>query len=362
LVAAAAQQHDVHVVVATGSASEGGEAWRGFAAEARLVGAASLTHLDLYADGRRRPARDLVADITPVLGAVDAKSMSGVLASGLDLAPFALGLSDWLGVPLVLDSAGDYTGMLVPDRPPVQVDPDWYLAAGCVTEASLVMAASSAEAEAVDTRFALGGRVAVLADAAPAVAWQVGPPKRSGRVLFRADLTEPVNIEAARWLVEEVLPHLPPHFSLDLVGPAGEEMHALVRDGVQVHGPATDLLASFQFADVAVAPQRASGRGREQVLEAFVHRRAVVASPTAADGLEVTAGVHLRVGDAPEAFALAVVASAQPKSEAAEQILEAQVAAAFEVATTRHDPSALQTDAASLLAGATGAVRPASVA
>ena len=182
------------------------------------------------------------------------------------------------------------------------------------------------------------------------------------QVLFRADLTDPVNVDGARWLVEEVLPHLPPSFSLDLVGPVGDAVAALAQDGVHVHGPSTDLLASYQFADVAVAPQGEPGRGRAQVLEAFVHRRAVVSTPVAADGLDVRPGVHLRTGGDPEAFAMAVVASAQPKTAAAGEILEAQVAAGAHLAATHHDAAALQTYAASLLAAATGVERPASVA
>jgi glycosyltransferase involved in cell wall biosynthesis len=61
----------------------------------------------------------------------------------------------------------------------------------------------------------------------------------------------------------------------------------------------------YDRADVVVVPLRAGGGTRIKVLEAFAHRVPVVATPMGAEGLEVSPGRHLLVGDGPDALAAA---------------------------------------------------------
>lgn len=321
-----------------------------------VPGAHSVTRLPRGSAAGPRPARELVAEVAAQLGAVDARSVHGVLVQGLDLTPTASALADWLGVTLLVDAAGDHEGLLRAEQPDVATEPQWYLGTGCAGRASTVLVASSREGEQV-ARHLGAGRTVVVPDAAPEVPWQVGPPTGTGQVLARGDYTQPPDLAAARWLLVEVLPLLPEAFTLVLAGPSGDELRHLVnrRPGVRVQGPSEDLLAAYQFADVAVAAQPVLGGGRVPVLEAFRHKRAVVATKAAVDGLQAVEGIHVRTAEEPDAFAAAIMAAARPRTEQAEQLVADQVTAAFHLATAAHDPVAVRNLAADALSAATGA-------
>jgi hypothetical protein len=327
-----------------------------------IPGVHSATRLRQGASDRRRPARDLVAEVAAHLGAVDARAIEGVLGIGLQLAATAGAVADWLGVPLVIDAADDHGGLLRNERPDVAVEPDWYLGAGCAARAATVLVASAHEAEQVATHVS-ADRIVVVPDAAPQVPWQVGPPTGSGQVLVRGDFTQAADLAGARWLMCEVLPLLPEAFSLQLSGTAGDEVRHLAhrRPGVRVLGPPDDLLALYHFADVAVAAQPVRGAGRQAVLEAFRHKRAVVATKAAVDGLQTAEGIHVRTAEDPDAFAAAVMGLSRAHGERAEQLVTDQVTAAFHLANAAHDPLAIRDLAADVLSTATGA-RPSTAA
>jgi hypothetical protein len=364
LIDAAAVDHTVHVVVADAepreSANQGGLT--------AVPGAYTLARIGLSAQGPdgttiRRPTRAVVHDITDQLGAVDARTIEGVLVLGLQLTPVAASLAEWLGVPLLVDAASDHQGLLRPERPSVGAEPDWYLGAGCAARAACIITGSEHEAELVERHIDIGGRTAIVPDVASVVAWQVAAPTRTGQVLVRGDFTQPADLAAARWLVVEVLPLLPEPLTLELVGPDGPEIHHVVnrRPGVRVLGEPAQVLDAYHFADVAVAAHRLPGAGRTPVLEAFSHRRAVVATSAAVDGLQVTAGEHLRIADAPDTFAGSLMALARPRTPQAEQMVEQQVAAAAELAGTTYHPDVVRALGAEALSTATG-VRPRSAA
>jgi len=361
LIHAAAVDHTVHVVVldahAAASTNQGGLTG--------VPGAGSLARVDLMASttpgGPRsaRPARAVVHDITAQLGAVDARTVDGVLVLGLALTPVASNLAEWLGVPLLVDAAGDHQGLLRPERPSVAAEPDWYLGIGCAARASTIITAAEHESEVVERNVDVAGRLVVVPEVAPIVAWQVGAPVRTGQILVRGDFTQAADLAAARWLVVEVLPLLPEPLTLDLAGPAGPEIHHLVarRPGVLVSGEPDLVLDAYHFADVAVAAHRLPGAGRAAVLEAFSHRRAVVATSAAVDGLAIAPGVHLRLADAPDTFAASLMALARPATPQAEHLVEQQVAAAYELATATYHPDVVRDLGAEALSAATG-VRP----
>lgn len=354
LVEAAAVDHVVHVVVAEDEGLVGGAHPRELPA---VPGAHTTTHLDLGTAGQRAPGRQVVQQVASELRALDVGAVDGVLGIGLDLAPAASSLSEWLGVPFVLDAAGDHQGLLRPERASVASEPDWYLGVGAAARASLVLLAFEHEQPLVAQHLGTGVRTTVVGGAAPQVAWQVGSPASTGQVLVRGDFTTPGDLAAARWLLVEVLPLLPEPFTLELVGRAGQEVRHLVnrRPGARVHGPSDDLLDTYHFADVAVAAQRLPGAGAHQVLEAFSHRRAVVATTAAIEGLDLVAGEHVRTADDPDTFAGAIMALARPGTDAAERMVEAQVVAAAELAATRFHADAVRAAAAEAMRSATGA-------
>jgi glycosyltransferase involved in cell wall biosynthesis len=171
-------------------------------------------------------------------------------------------------------------------------------------------AASPEEARAIGERHGL--TVDHLPNAVVA-----GPP-RSGRrqaertvsLLFVGNLTYPPNLEAARFLADEILPALSrsvdrrPH--LKLVGPHDGRLDQLRADNVEVTGFLPDLDPVYAAADVVVVPLRSGAGTRIKLLEAFAHGVPTVASPLAAAGLEVTDRRHLLLADGPVRTAAAI--------------------------------------------------------
>lgn len=68
-------------------------------------------------------------------------------------------------------------------------------------------------------------------------------------------------------------------------------------------GPVSDVTPQYHAADVVIAPIRAGGGTRIKILEAFAHRRPVVATELGAEGLEVEHEKHLLLASTPAAFA-----------------------------------------------------------
>jgi glycosyltransferase involved in cell wall biosynthesis len=108
------------------------------------------------------------------------------------------------------------------------------------------------------------------------------------------------NLDAAEQLVTSILPALRQQAStadLHLVG-SGDGATSLARyPGVTVHGFVDDLAPLYARADVAVIPLRAGGGSRVKILEAFAHGLPVVATSTAALGLDVENGDQLLIAD-----------------------------------------------------------------
>ncbi|HLH29275.1 MAG TPA: glycosyltransferase family 4 protein, partial [Acidimicrobiales bacterium] len=120
-------------------------------------------------------------------------------------------------------------------------------------------------------------------------------------ILFQGLLRYPANIEAANWLVREVLPPLRerlPAVRLRLVGdpsPAVERLHD--PPVVTVVGKVPDMTDELASADLVVVPVRYGSGTRIKIIEAFAHRIPVASTSLGAEGLDAVDGVHLLVGD-----------------------------------------------------------------
>jgi len=110
-------------------------------------------------------------------------------------------------------------------------------------------------------------------------------------ILFVAGFAHPPNVDAARWLVHEILPLVRqrhPAVQLHLVGsnPA-PEVQALACDHVHVSGYVSDevLAAYYARCRVATAPLRFGGGMKGKVLESMRHGLPMVTTPVGVQGL-----------------------------------------------------------------------------
>jgi glycosyltransferase involved in cell wall biosynthesis len=141
-----------------------------------------------------------------------------------------------------------------------------------------------------------------------------GKPRSSGSgevsLLLVGNLTYSPNIEAARLLVEAVLPRvrirLDRPVRLTLVGPHRAEVSRLRGPGIEVAGFVADLRPVYATADAVVVPTSAGGGTRIKLLEAFAHGVPVVASRAAAAGLEIVDKRQFLLADSPDQIAAAI--------------------------------------------------------
>jgi glycosyltransferase involved in cell wall biosynthesis len=129
-------------------------------------------------------------------------------------------------------------------------------------------------------------------------------------LLFVGNFTHPPNVDAARFLVDAVLPRVHrshPDATLVLAGdhpPAW--LRARAGDAVRVPGFVADLGPLLDAATVVVAPLRQGGGMRVKVIEALAAGKAVVGTTRAFEGTDAVAERFARVADDDDGFAAAV--------------------------------------------------------
>jgi glycosyltransferase involved in cell wall biosynthesis len=132
-----------------------------------------------------------------------------------------------------------------------------------------------------------------------------------GQIVFTGLLTYRPNLDAARHLVDDILPRIReqhPGVTLTIVGGGGAtDLDALRRPGVTVTGWVTDVRPYVRRASVVVAPLRIGSGTRLKVVEGLAMAKPMVSTTVGCEGIDVHPGVHLLVADAPDDFAQAVV-------------------------------------------------------
>jgi len=130
-------------------------------------------------------------------------------------------------------------------------------------------------------------------------------------VLFVGNFAHhPPNVDAALWLGTGIFPPLRtsnPGVRLTIVGPSPTpELRALASDAISVTGEVPDVTPYLEDAAVVAVPIRVGGGMRVKVLEALAAGKAVVATPLAVEGLDVTAGDQLEIAESEYLFRSAV--------------------------------------------------------
>jgi sugar transferase (PEP-CTERM/EpsH1 system associated) len=139
-----------------------------------------------------------------------------------------------------------------------------------------------------------------------------GLPTDAPTLIFVGHMGVFHNVDAAEFLVRDILPRVRASFSstrLDLVGaePAPQVLQLASKSGVRVLGHVADLNAALNDASIFVAPLRFAAGVQNKVLEAMAVGLPVVTTTYVNNGLEAEDGRHLLVADEPEQFADSVI-------------------------------------------------------
>ncbi|MGH9076249.1 MAG: glycosyltransferase family 4 protein [Acidimicrobiales bacterium] len=129
-------------------------------------------------------------------------------------------------------------------------------------------------------------------------------------VVFTGLLTYRPNLDAARFLVEEVLPLVRaerPETVLTVVGHGHEaDLRRLRQAGAVATGWVDDVRPYMAASAVATAPLRIGSGTRLKVVEALAMAKPLVSTRLGCEGLELVPGEHMLVADDPAGIALAI--------------------------------------------------------
>jgi len=153
---------------------------------------------------------------------------------------------------------------------------------------------------------------------ATVVPWAVpvGPtgPDFAGRrgLLFVGNYAHAPNRDAARWLVEAIMPIVRARDARIVLTLAGADMPAdiasLASDGVVVAGAVAEMAPLYRRARIAAAPLRYGAGVKGKVLESFAASVPCLMTRVAAEGIGLPSDLDALVVDGAEAFATAILA------------------------------------------------------
>jgi glycosyltransferase involved in cell wall biosynthesis len=110
-----------------------------------------------------------------------------------------------------------------------------------------------------------------------------------GTLLFVGNFMHPPNIDAAAWLVREIVPRVRANYPaarLRIVGAAASgQVRALTGEGVEFVGDVSAIAPVLESAALVLAPVRHGGGMRMKVLHALASGKAVVTTGLGAEGL-----------------------------------------------------------------------------
>lgn len=261
-----------------------------------------------------RPAPARAATVASAKAVADAaEDCAGVHVMRLYLAPF---LDDLLDSPrrprlvLDLDEVDSEVWLQFSGGRPQEMAryrrlEDYYLRL-----CDLVITAAPEDASMLRARHP-GITVAHVPNAVPVPAVESvrgDTPAQAADLLFVGNLSSSPNVEAAKWLVGEVVPLLADGITVNLIGsrPTPDVQALSSRPGVTVIADVPAMSPWYARARIAVAPLLSGGGTRIKVIEALANGRPVVATSSGARGLKISDGASpVLVADTPRAFAYA---------------------------------------------------------
>ena len=173
---------------------------------------------------------------------------------------------------------------------------------GWVRAADLVLAAGASDLASFRS---LASDVPARELANPIRPYGPGPSTPAVDLLFVANFGHAVNLAAAVWLCDEVLPlirqRLHREVRLSLAGRhVGPQLSAYADTEVNIIVDPASVTPLYESTSVVVAPTGVEATA--QILAALSHRRAVVSTSAGASGLPVVAGRHLLLADSSAQF------------------------------------------------------------
>jgi glycosyltransferase involved in cell wall biosynthesis len=129
-------------------------------------------------------------------------------------------------------------------------------------------------------------------------------------IVFHGAMDYEPNVDAAQFLVQEIIPIVKDRHPNARVILAGRHPSRAVRDlsngDVQVTGELESIVPVIRDAAVYVCPMRVGSGIKNKLLEAMACGRAIVATRLATSGIPIEAGVHALVEEQPQNIASAI--------------------------------------------------------
>ena len=131
-------------------------------------------------------------------------------------------------------------------------------------------------------------------------------------ILFAGKMDYRPNVDAALWLVDQVMPYVWQKEPEARVYIVGKNPHARLdrlrsMDRVVVTGFVDDMLPYLKQATVCTVPMRIGGGTRLKVLEALAAGKALVSTILGSEGIELENGKHALLADTEDGFANSIL-------------------------------------------------------
>ena len=133
------------------------------------------------------------------------------------------------------------------------------------------------------------------------------PTDGSKNLIYVGNMSYSPNVDAVIFFCEEILPLIRaevPDAALWIVGKTPlPEVEALANDHVHVTGSVEDVRPYYEKSTVCIIPLRAGGGTRLKILESMALGRPMVSTSIGCEGIDITDGENILIGDDPQTFA-----------------------------------------------------------